>query len=323
MKRLFYFVLLLVGVATVHSCKDLLDEDGNPLLDINTNTGLNGPRALYREITDSDTLATYYYNGLQLSKVITDSTSITDVAWSGDKISKIDFRGFLDLDKNGKVEKDSTYFTQLLTYGSTGRLEKISEDRSVYHRLTTPPYSVTSPSPQMLYRKIKTSYSLVYSATTGKLESVKKISGPDISGLPSFDNYSNIQFEYVGDNISKITREYGPMTGGVNGAPTKKLGFAFTNYDVGISPFTLLPNAYKISRILSSELFFADAVSPYIIDKKNADGWILSPNSPTRISITDLTQLVPTPVLYSTDYRYDPQTYMTVGYGVNYIYKPL
>lgn len=324
MKRLFYFVLLLVGVSTIHSCKELLDEDGNPLLDMNNTTGLTGPRALYREITDSDTLATYYYNGLQLSRVITDSSSVTDVAWSGDKISRLDFKGFLDLNGDNKPDKDSIFFTQLFTYGNTGRLESISENRSFFHRIITPPYSVTSPSPQMLYRKVKTIYTLQYAAATAKLDSITMRSGPEVAGIPAFDNYSRTKFTYLGDNMSKTVKHFGAMnSSGALATPTKKLSYEYTNYDAKISPFTLLPNAYKISRLLSSDIYIGGAVAPYTILQKDANSWILSPNSPKRLSMTDLMTPVPTPSVKSTDLSYDPQTYMTRGYGTNYIYKPL
>ncbi len=308
MKRLFYFILLFVGVTAVHSCKDLMDEDGNPLLDINTNTGLNGPRALYREITDSDTLATYYYNGLQLSRVVMDSAdSASNIAWSGDKISRIDFKGFLDMNGDGELEKDSIIFTQQFTYGSTGRLETISENRSFYKRTITPP-SIT-PGPQTLYKKTKALYTLKYSAATAKLDSIIMRNGPDAPGT-SFTDYSKTKYEYSGDNVSKVTRSYGAMNGNVFGAVIEKLGYDYGNYDAQINPFTLLPAAYKISRLLSGE-------------RNDLQSWILSVNSPKRVSITDLTQPVPNPSIISTDYTYDPQTYMIRGYGVNYIYKPL
>jgi len=32
---------------------------------------------------------------------------------------------------------------------------------------------------------------------------------------------------------------------------------------------------------------------------------------------------IPVPVIFSTAYRYDAQTYMTQGFAVNYIYKPM
>ncbi|KQM44734.1 hypothetical protein [Chryseobacterium sp. Leaf201] len=311
MKRLFYFILLFVGVATVHSCKDLMDEDGNPLLDINTNTGLNGPRALYREITDSDTLATYYYNGLQLSRVVMDSAdSAANIAWSGDKISRVDFRGFLDLDGNGEIDKDSISYTQQFTYGSTGRLEIISENRSFYKRTITPP--ATTPGPQILYKKSKALYNLKYSAATGKLDSIIMKNGPDAPGT-SFTDYSKTKYEYSGDNVSKVTKLFGTMSGSVFGTVTERWSYDYGNYDAQISPFTLLPNAYKISRLLSVENKFHDM----------NNFWIMSPNSPKRVSATDLTTPIPNPLIRSTDYAYDPQTYMIRGYSINYIYKPL
>ncbi|MDQ0591928.1 hypothetical protein QFZ37_000297 [Chryseobacterium ginsenosidimutans] len=312
MKRLFYFVLLLVGVSTIHSCKELLDEDGNPLLDINTNSGLNGPRALYREITDSDTLATYSYSGLQVNKVTTPGInpkykSFTDVAWSGDKISRIDFKGHLDLDDDDALDEDSVTYTQLYTYNNVGKLTSISENRSVFKRGTPVPPAVLGP--YAIFRKSKTIYNLKYSNTTSKLASITMQTGEDVSPF-NFTNYSETTYEYSGDNVSNVVRQYGPMTGSVFGAPVTKYGYAYSNYDSKINPFTLLPFAYKISRILSTEI-------------NDVDSWILSPNSPKRYSVTDLMQPIPSPAVFSTDYNYDLQTYMQKGYGVNYIYKPL
>lgn len=312
MKRLFYFVLLLVGVSTIHSCKELLDEDGNPLLDINTNSGLNGPRALYREITDSDTLATYSYNGLQINKVTTPGVnpkykSFTDIAWSGDKISRIDFKGHLDLDNDDALDEDSVTYTQLYTYNNVGKLSSISENRSVFKRGTPVPPAVLGP--YAIFRKSKTIYNLKYSNTTSKLASITMQTGEDVSPF-NFTNYSETTYEYLGDNVSNVVRQYGPMTGSVFGAPVTKYGYAYSNYDSKINPFTLLPFAYKISRILNTEI-------------NDVDSWILSPNSPKRYSVTDLMQPVPSPIVFSTDYNYDLQTYMQKGYGVNYIYKPL
>ncbi|WP_346983850.1 hypothetical protein [Chryseobacterium sp. POE27] len=311
MKRLFYFVLLLVSVSAVHSCKDLADEDGNPLLDTNTNSGLNGKRALYREITDSDTLATYYYNGLQMSKVTTRGASVRDVQYSGDKISRITFKGFLDSDNNGTLDLDSTSYEQQFTYDGTSRLESISEKRSVYNR--TPAVPPTTPAgPWVLLTKTQKLYKLVYSSTTGKLSKITMMTGDEVPGaIFSFTDYSETTYEYSGDNVSKVVRSYGPiMPGGAFGTATEKLGYEYTNYDAQINPYTLLPFAYKISFILSTK---------YGDDKS----LMLSPNNPERYSVTDLSVPIPDPDLFSTNYNYDPQTYMRKGFGVNYIYKPL
>lgn len=310
MRRLFYFLLLLVSVSAVHSCKDLLDEDGNPLLDINENSGLNGARALYREITDSDTLATYYYNGLQMAKVTTRKASVTDVQYSGNKISRVTFNGFLDFDNDGTLDVDSTSYEQQFTYGSTGRLESISENRSVYNR--TPAVPPTTPAgPWVILRKSKTLYKLTYSSTTSKLAKIVMETGDEAPGVQfAYTNFSETTYEYAGDNVSKVVRGYGPMSGGTHGTVNTKYGYEFSNYDAKINPFTLLPIEYKISRILSTE-------------KNDFDSWILSPNSPERKSFTDLMPPIPVPFVLSTDYNYDAQTYMKKGYGINYIYKPL
>ncbi|MDC8106300.1 MULTISPECIES: hypothetical protein [Chryseobacterium] len=310
MKQLFYFILLFAGFSSIHSCKDLIDEDGNPLVDLHNNTGLTGPRALYREITDADTIAEYHYSGLLLSRVLTDSASITDIMYSGDKVSKIDFRGFLDLDNNGKLDKDSVSYSQIFTYGVSGKIDKVSESRSVFRR-TPPVIPGDPPGPQTLFRKTKTLYNLKYAASTSKLDSIIMRSGEDVSGVPFvYKNYSRTGYTYLGDNVSKVVRHYGPMSNDVFGAPTGKLGYDYANFDTQISAYTLLPFAYKISVILSTEMN----------DKRSL---ILSPNSPKRMAITDLTTPIPVPAVFSTDYHYDPQTYVTKGYGINYIYKPL
>lgn len=310
MKQIFYFILLIAGFSSIHSCKNLLDEDGNPLLDLNETGGLNGPRALYREITAKDTLAEYHYSGLLVTKVITDSASITDIMYSGERISQITFNGFLDLDGNGKLDKDSVSYTQLFNYGNNSQLQSISENRSVFRRPPPVP-PATKPGPQTLLRKEKTLYAIKYSAATAKLDSIIMKTGLDVTGTPFvFTDYSKTAYSYAGDNVSKVLRHYGPLSpAGAFGAPTNKLSYDFYAYDDQISPFTLLPKAYKISRLLST-----------IINDK--ESLILSPNNPKRWAVTDLTQLIPTPVVKSTNYVYDIQTYMTKGYGVNYIYKP-
>ncbi|MCJ7934300.1 MAG: hypothetical protein MUW56_11840 [Chryseobacterium sp.] len=309
MKQLFYFILLIAGFSSIHSCKNLVDEEGNPLLDLNNTGGLTGPRALYREITDKDTLAEYHYSGLLLNKVITDSASITNVMYSGDKISQINFNGFLDLDGNGKLDKDSVSFTRLLTYGNGGRLETISENRSIFRRPAPVP-PATAPGPQTLLRKSKSLYNIKYSTATAKLDSIIMRTGPDVTGQPfAYSDFSKTAYSYFGDNVSKVVRHYGPMAGGLFGGVTKKYSYEYYAYDNEISPFTLLPTAYKISRLLNTD----------INDKESL---ILSPNNPKRWSVTDLMPAIPTPIVRSTNYVYDIQTYMTKGYGVNYIYKP-
>ncbi|PWN68358.1 hypothetical protein C1631_016805 [Chryseobacterium phosphatilyticum] len=310
MKQIFYFILLIAGFSSIHSCKSLLDEEGNPLLDLNNTGGLSGPRALYREITDKDTIAEYFYSGLLVNKVITDSASVTDIMYSGDKISQINFNGFLDLDGNGKLDKDSVSYTQLFTYGPNNKIDKISENRSIFRRPPPVP-PATTPGPQTLLRKEKTLYNVYYNNSTAKLDSIIMRNGPDAAGTTfAFTAYSKTRYTYVGDNVSKVVRHYGPLgAGDVFGAPTTKYSYEYYAYDDQISPFTLLPHAYKLSRLLST----------VINDKESL---ILSPNNPKRWSVTDLSPPIPTPIVKSTNYVYDPQTYMTKGYGVNYIYKP-
>nr|WP_314493711.1 hypothetical protein [uncultured Chryseobacterium sp.] len=310
MKQLFYFILLVAGISSVHSCKDLTDEEGNPLVDLNQTSGFNGPRALFREVTDAATIAEYQYNGLLLSKVITGKNSVINVMWSGDKISQITFNGHLDLDNNGTIDDDSIVYSQLFTYGNLGRLTIISENRSTYKR--TPAVPPTTPAgPYLLSERTKSLYDLSYSSATGKFDMINMRTGVEVSGVPFvYQDYSKTWYTYLGDNVSKAERHYGEINAGVNGPVTEKYSYEFLNYDSQISPFTLLPFAYKVSRLISEP-------------SGDAESFILSPNSPKRISITDLMDIIPSPVILSTVYRYDAQTYMTQGFSVNYIYKPL
>lgn len=312
MKQIFYFILLIAGFSSIHSCKNLVDEDGNPLLDLNNTGGLSGPRALYKEITDKTTLAEYQYSGLLMNRVITDSASITDIMYSGDKISQINFRGFLDLDGNGKLDKDSISYERQFNYGNNSRLQSISETRSVFRRPAPVPPS-TKPGPQTLFASEKYIHTLTYNAGTSKLESITTIKGVETIGGPiNYTDYSKNDFTYVGDNVSKVLNVSGKVTSNnpiVYGTPTEKYGYEYYAYDQQISPFTLLPQVYKISRLLATQSSIKESL-------------ILSPNSPKRWSVTDLTENIPQPIVMSTNYVYDLQTYMTKGYGVNYIYKP-
>jgi len=303
MKRLFYFILLVAGISSIHSCKDLADENGDPLVDLNTNTGLNGARALHQEITDFATVADYHYTGLLLTKV-NNGASITDIAYSGDRVSKITFDGFLDLNNDGTLDPGKVTYTQLFTYGASGRLESITENRNIYKVMGTPPA-------QVLDKQTKSVYTLKYNASTGKLETISMKTGLDVSGTPfEYTAYSEAKYTYLGDNISKVEKGFGTITAGVNDPITLKYEFGFLNYDDRISPYTLLPTAYKISYILSTSL-------------NDGRSLMLSPNNPSRVSFTDLNVPVPTPVITSTNFTYDPQTYLTKGYGVYYIYKPM
>ncbi|UOE38028.1 MULTISPECIES: hypothetical protein [Chryseobacterium] len=306
MKRLFYFVLLIAGLSSVNSCKDLTNEEGDPLLDLNPNTGLVGPRALSREVTDAGTIAEYQYSGLLLTKVLTEKGSVTQIEYSGDKISKVTFNGYLDSDGDGVLDTDSTSYTQQYTYGNLGKLTLISENRTVYRKA-----SGTPPQPWVVFSKTKSIYTLTYSSTTGKLATILKKDGPDAGGSSfAYTDYSRATFSYLGDNVSSTLKEIGVINGSTLNAPTEKYNFEFLNYDSNINAYTLLPFEYKVSVLISTE----------INDDRSL---ILSPNNPKRVSITDLMVPIPTPVVFSTNYRYDPQTYVTQGFMVNYFYKPM
>lgn len=308
MKRLFYFILLIAGFSSIHSCKDLTDEEGNPLLDLNDNTGLIGPRALSREVTDFGLIAQYQYNGLLLSNVITEKASLTNVEWSGDKISKITFNGFLDLDSDGTIDTDSVSYTQQYTYGNLGKLTLISENRTIFRRAAPVPPS-TTPGPYAVFAKTKSIYNLTYSSTTSKLASIIMKKGKDVTPFV-YTDYTKATYSYLGDNVSSVTKEVGKLTGTVFEPAVQNYKFDFSSYDSYISGYTLLPFEYKVSVLISTD----------INDDRSL---ILSPNSPKRAAVTDMTQPVPTPIVVSTNYRYDPQTYMTQGFGINYFYKPL
>ena len=309
MKKLLYFVLLIAGISSVYSCKDMTDEEGNPLLDLNDNTGLIGPRALNREVTDNGTIAEYDYNGLLLTRVRTPKNSTTNIDWSGDKISKISFNGFLDVDGDGIIDDDSISYTQQYTYGNFGRVTLISENRSVYKRgVPVPPSTVGDFE---LFAKTKALYNLTYSATTGKLVSIDKKRGPDLTGLQLvYNEYAKTTYTYLGDNVDEVNKQVGVIIGGVNEPPVQNYSFKFTKYDDKINAYTLLPFAYKINVLISGE----------VNDNRSM---ILSPNNPGRWSVTDLTKPVPPTTIFFSDFRYDPQTYITQGYAVNYFYKPM
>lgn len=308
MKRFFYFVLIIAGFSSINSCKDMTNEEGDPLLDLNENTGLIGPRALSIEITDFGTIAEYQYSGLLLTKVLTEKGSVKNVEWSGDKISKVTFNGFMDLDNDGTIDADSISYTQQYTYGNLGRLTLISENRSVYRRLApVPPATV---GPYALYEKTKAEYNLTYSSTTAKLALIVMKRGKDIIPF-AYTDYTKANYTYLGDNVSKVTKEVGLLTNGTTfEPPVENYEFGFTNYDSQINGYTLLPFEYKVSVLIDTK----------INDERSL---ILSPNSPRRISMTDLTEPIPNPIVVSTNYKYDPQTYMIQGFGVNYFYKPM
>lgn len=312
MKQLFYFILLIAGLSSIHSCKDLVDEDGNPLLDMNQNTGLIGPRALFREITNSDTIAEYRYNGLLVSKVLTkgkSTRSVTDLSWSGDKISKITFYGFLDDDKDGALDADSTAYTQLLTYGVGGRLTIITENRTTYVKTAGP--GGTLILPWKVDKKYKKIYNLEYATGSDKLSKITMQNGEEITGsVFAYQDYSVTNYTYSGDNISIVNRIYGDIIGGSFNTPDENYKYEYFNYDDQINPHTLLPTAYKISAILATRV-------------NDENSHTFSINNPKRYTVTDMTVPIPTPIVYTTNYTYDAQTYMTKGFGINYFYKPM
>ena len=306
MKHFFYLILLGAGLSALHSCKDMTDEEGNPLIDLNQNTGLNGNRALYREESSAGRIADYKYNGLNLSSVIQPMNSFTDVLWSGDKISQINFRGHLDTDGDSVPDLDSIAYTHLLTYGNQGRLSLITETRAIYTKNLVAGVPV---GPYLLSERRKAEYNIKYNQMSGKMDSIIMKSGKEIAGTPfTYDTYSKAGYNYTGDNVTMIDKKVGQILAGNNEPADMHYSYEYLNYDTGISAYNLLPFAYKVSSLIST-------------DHANTRAFILSPNSPKRTIVTDLKQPIPNPLISSTNFEYDNQNYVSRGYGIYYFYK--
>jgi hypothetical protein len=198
-----------------------------------------------------------------------------------------------------------------MTYNAGGKLETISENRSVYNLTAPVPPSTIPTLPYVLNKKYRTVYTVKYTVATGKMSGISMITGEDVTGTPfAYKNYSETTYSYLGDNVSEVIRSYGTLTGTVQSAPTEKYSYGYSVYDDKISPFTLVPVVYKISRILS-------------ILRNDYESQMFSPNSPRRITVSNLIPAIPVTTIFTSNYNYDPQTYMSKGFGVNYIYKPL
>jgi hypothetical protein len=112
----------------------------------------------------------------------------------------------------------------------------------------------------------------------------------DLPVLPIIQN----SYTYTGDNVSKVTRHYGTMTGNVFGALLRNTAMSIMLMMIRSAIYTIT-NVYKISRLLSTNndkvLFYLRTI---LRDGRNRS----YPN-------------IPTPIVKSTNYVYDPQTYMT------------
>ncbi|MBW8361638.1 MAG: hypothetical protein K0M56_05560 [Kaistella sp.] len=289
MKNLYYFLLLIVGFSAFHSCKELADEDGNLLNNMGQNPGgLTGSRALFREMTDADTLE-YHYNGLKLSDVTTDST-ITKIVYNSEMINKITFDGFVGL-------QDSISYTRFFTYDGAGKISTISET-STSHFVGLPVQPV---------KKYKALYTLKYK-TNGQLDSIITKKGEEITAVPfAFTTYSKKAYTFTGMNLTGMIDKTGTMSGNLYGPVTGMINFEFSEYDDKKNPYTLLPFAFNIHQLLDD-------------NKESFKSYRLSANNPKKVSITSNTIFVP--MVSTTAYGYDPQNYVLTGFGLTYMYKP-
>ncbi|TXF76216.1 hypothetical protein [Chryseobacterium sp.] len=290
MKNVYYFILLIIGFSAFHSCKELADEDGNLLNNMGQNPGgLTGSRALFREMTDSDTLE-YHYDGLKLSDVSTDST-LTKIVYNSDMINKITFDGFVNL-------HDSISYTRFFTYDAAGKISTISE--------TSKKYYIGLPAQPM--KKYKALYTLKYK-TNGQLDSIITKKGEEITAMPfEFTTYSKKAYTFTGMNLTGMVDKMGGMSGSIYGPVTAQTNFEFSDYDDKINPYSrLLPFGFNIHQLLDD-------------NKTSFKSYRLSANNPKKVSITS--NLIITPVVSTTAYGYDAQNYVLTGFGLTYMYKP-
>lgn len=328
MKRIFYILLAVAGMAGVQSCGKFTDDDGNPLVNYVPDDGeLTGPRALYREVTDFDITAEYHYNGLLLTDVLgpqnitrdpqKKARDFTEVTYSSEKISKITYKG--------RRGNDSISLVQNFTYAGNGRIDKVSETRSTYD-LTPPTTPPTPPAimPLPVPKKTRSVYTLKYAdANAQRMDGITMVTGTEVAGA-SFINtqYSTTDFTYDGSNVSKVLKKYGNIdvvTGNFNAAASI-LNYEYIKYDGEINPYTLLPFAYKLSRILvfDSSIIPVAGTVPIWPDVKHYN---LSVNNSKEGKLT--IDGVIAPVTWNTQFEYDKQHYLKNAYQVYYNYKPL
>lgn len=287
------------GLMLTHSCKDMLDTDGNPLNGTKDPVeGIEGQRALYREITAADTIAEYHYNGLLLSEVIEGDGEVTKLSYSGDKITKIDYYA-------KTTPTDSVTYSRLFTYGINSRISTITETRQNWTLDITVPID-----PPVIGSKTKTIFEFKYDYPTlpTKMSSILMKTGTEVAGSPfAYTDFSQSSYVYdIRQNLTKMEKYDGTIDP-VSGALVRNGNYYKTeyfDYDNNFSPFTLLPWEYRVSATLDYE---------YINYK-------LSPNNPKKMVLDS--DILPSPTTFTSNFVYDPQAYLKVGYFVNYIYKP-
>jgi hypothetical protein len=291
MKKVLYIFIAIFVVASMQSCKRISGEDGDLLNNLDANQGgLTGARFLYQEVNSIDTIAQYNYSGLKLVEVLGDKAK-TKITYNGELIYRMNY--------DGVVNGDSTSFTRFFTYDVTGKyISTISEVRSFYGSVHG-----TTPAPVV---KTKALHTLTYNADKD-LSTITSLEGKEISGTPfAYTNYEKYTFTYntAKTNIATVVDDTGTYSSGVYSPVVQKLTYSFTEYDDKISPYTLLPFGYKVSRILDDSTAY----------------YYTSTNNPKKITVT--TNLSPFPVNFATTYTYDPQNYAVSGFGVNYDYRP-
>lgn len=290
---------MILGLSfSLQSCKQIGDDDGNLLNNMDANEGgLTGPRYLASELVNGDSLiASYQYNGIKLVRVVA-SDHYKDISYNGDKINKIIFIG--------KMDTDSVNYTQYYTYDNDGKITSIAEAKTIIIPNTSG--STTTYD----YEKYKSVYSIKYSTTNGKMESIFKKEGEEITGQSfAYTNYERFSFTYydigtfITGNIKKMTHDTGKLdsTGDIS-TIDDQFSYEYEDYDDKASPYILLPFGYNLNTLLESSV----------------NGYHLSTNNPRKFTLSGDT--ISPPIVLTSTYTYDPQRYALTGFfGINYMY---
>lgn len=291
MKKIIYLFAAFFIIASTESCKRVMDEDGDLLINLDENQGgLTGDRFLYQEVNSVDTIAQYNYNGKKLVEVL-NVKSKTNINYNGELINKINFYKV--------VGADSIVSTQYFAYDATAKMiTSISEVGTTYFA-----YKATTPGPIEKYKSV---HDFTYTPDS-KLKDITSRTGDDVPGIP-FEFTSYIKYGFTFDaakkNVTKVVRDSGPYSAGTFGPAAEQLVFTYSEFDEKINPYTLLPFGYKAAALLDDTAKF----------------YWLSGNNPKKLVITN--ELSPTPTIISTMYSYDAQDYVLSGFGKNYDYRP-
>lgn len=311
MKKILYIVFAVSGLLSLGSCGRFEDENGNPLVD---NGGhVEDPRALFREYTDADNIAEYRYTGLLLTEVIGPlhkTRDNTKIVYSGTKIASVLF--------NGKKGTDSISYTQNFTYGAGDHIDKVTESRMVYDLSANPPLN-NLPAPKIY----KTQYDMKYSTTgPNRLSEILMRTRLEVpGGSTNFTDYSKSLYTYDGSNVTKVVKGYSTVTNGTTLEPlVNTYTYEYNEYDNKIAPTTLLPFGYNLSRILANDAYLQTPPTPGAPLAVNLFHYIFSSNNPEKIKVSETGG---GSFNAGTDYVYDSQNFMTRGFNVYYVYKPM